>query len=308
MHNHFFGYVLIVILLCSVSASAEIITLKNGDSIHAVVKDETDSQLTVEHQSLGTLSILLEQIVSINHKQEDLPEDKVTATPTVDKGMFNTGWLKDWERHLEIGLHGSAGVSQDETLRIGSGFQYEDDKDRWHVNTIYYLDRAEHATTENKFNTILIKDWLLKDSKWFYFSYSGFDWDKFKDWDYRFSQYGGKGYQFFKSEKWELLGRLGLGVKHIIGDEVSDETTMEAPLGFAITRNMKDKHTIKFSNIFFPSLTNVGEHRNVSDFNWNIKFDYYRGFGLKVGLRNEYDSTEMSKNDLDYYTSITWDF
>ncbi len=70
MHNHFFGYVLIVILLCSVSASAEIITLKNGDSIHAVVKDETDSQLTVEHQSLGTLSILLEQIVSINHKQE----------------------------------------------------------------------------------------------------------------------------------------------------------------------------------------------------------------------------------------------
>jgi putative salt-induced outer membrane protein YdiY len=308
MHNHFFGYVLIVILLCSVSASAEIITLKNGDSIHAVVKDETDSQLTVEHQSLGTLSILLEQIVSINHKQEDLPEDKVTATPTVDKGMFNTGLLTDWEHNIEIGLDGSAGVSQDETLRLGLEFQYEDDKDRWHFNTIYDLDRSEHETSENKAYTTLTKDWLLKDSKWFYFSYSGFDWDKFRDWDYRISQYGGIGYQLIKDEKWDVLGRLGLGVKHIIGDEVSDETTMEAPLGFAITRNMKDKHTIKFSNIFFPSLTNVGEHRNVSDFNWNIKFDYYRGFGLKVGLRNEYDSTEMSKNDLDYYTSITWDF
>ncbi len=75
MHNHLFGYISVFILLCSVSTSAEIITLKNGDSIHAVVKDETDSQLTVEHQSLGTLSILREQIVSINHNQEVLPED-----------------------------------------------------------------------------------------------------------------------------------------------------------------------------------------------------------------------------------------
>jgi len=308
MHNHLFGYIPVFILLCSVTASAEIITLKNGDTIHVVVKDETNSQLTVEHKSLGTLSILREQIVSINHKQEDLPEDKVTATHTADKGMFNTGWLKDWERHLEIGLNGSAGVTQDETLRIGLGLQYEDDKDRWHVNTIYNLDRAEHETTENKMYTSLTKDWLLKDSKWFYFSFSGFDWDKFKDWDYRLSTYGGKGYQFIKNEKWELLGRLGLGAKQEFGTEISSETTIEAPLGFTIKRNIKDKRSITCTNLFFPILTNVGEYRNVSTLNWNIKFDYYRGFGLKIGIRNEYDTTETSRNDLDYHASITWDF
>ena len=48
MHNHLFGYIPVFILLCSVSASAEIITLKNGDSIHAVVKDETNSLLTTK--------------------------------------------------------------------------------------------------------------------------------------------------------------------------------------------------------------------------------------------------------------------
>jgi putative salt-induced outer membrane protein YdiY len=308
MRNHLFGYVPIVILLCSVSASAEIITLKNGDSIHAVVKDETDSQLTVEHQSLGTLSILREQIVSINHKQEDLAEDKVTAIPTADRGMFNTGLLTGWERNIEMGLDGSAGVSQSETLRLGLEFKYEDDKDRWRSNTIYYIDRSEGETTEQKTHTDLTKDWLLKDSKWFYFIHSGFDWDRFKDWDYRIRQYGGKGYQFIKSEKWGVRGRLGLGARHIIGTEISNETTVEGLLGFTIQRNIKDKHTMECRNTFYPSLTNVGEHRNVTDVNWNIKFDYFRGFGLKVGAYNEYDSTETSKNDLDYYASITWDF
>ncbi len=308
MHNHLFGYVFFFILLCSVSASAEIITLKNGDSIHAVVKDETDSQLTVEHQSLGTLSILREQIVSINHKQEDLPEDKVTATPTADKGMFNTGLLTDWERNIEMGLDGSAGVSQSETLRLALGLKYEDDNDRWNVRSIYYLDRSEHETSENKTTTDLTKDWLIKDSKLFYYVHSGLDWDQFKDWDYRIRQYGGPGYQFIRNEKWELRGRVGLGGKHVMGTEISDETTVEALLGFFIKRKIRDRHTIEFTNTFFPSLTNVGEHRDVTDFNWNIKFDYYRGFGLKVGLHNEYDSTETSKNDLDYYASITWDF
>ncbi len=62
MHNYLSGYVFFFILFCSVTVSAETITLKNGDSINIVVKDETDSQLTVEHQFLGTFIILREHI------------------------------------------------------------------------------------------------------------------------------------------------------------------------------------------------------------------------------------------------------
>ena len=101
---------------------------------------------------------------------------------------------------------------------------------------------------------------------------------------------------------------MGLGVKHVIGDDTNDETTREGVLGLEVTRNIKNKHSVECSNTLFPSLTNTGEYRNVSDFNWYISFDYVRGFGLKVGLRNEYDSTLTSKNDADYYVSITWDF
>jgi putative salt-induced outer membrane protein YdiY len=310
MLNHFFRYVPIVILLCSVSASAEIITLKNGDSIHVVVKDETNSQLTVEHQSLGTLSILREQIVSINHKLEILPEDMETATTTADKGMFGTGLLKDWERSLGISLVGSDGTSENYTSRSSLNFKYEDDKSRWESVSIYILSSDENETSENKAYTTLTKDWLLLDSKYFYFSYTNFHWDEFKDYDYRVTQFGGTGYQFIKNEKWEALCRLGLGVKRTIGDELNNDTTVEGLLGFEITRDIKNKHTIEGTNIFFPSLTDKDEYRNVSTLNWNIKFDYLSGLGLKIGLRNEYDSTQRNipKYDFDYYVSLTWDF
>lgn len=306
MRNYLSGYVFFFILFCSVTSSAEIIKLKNGDSLHISVIYKSDSHLTVRHASLGRLYILREEIASIHQELEDLPVDK--STLTADKGMFHTGLLKGWERRLEIGLDGSAGSSQNETFRSTINLKYADDKSRWHSETLYYMSADDNETSDNKAYTNLMKDWLIKDSKWFYFSFSGIDWDEFKDWDYRVRQFAGPGYQLIKNEKWDVIGRLGLGVKHVMGDDINNETTMEALIGIAVTRNIKDRHRIECSNTLFPSLTDKGEYRNVSNLNWYIKFDYVRGFGLKAGLRNEYDSTLTSKNDADYYVSLTWDF
>ena len=307
MHNHFFRYIPIVILLYSISASAEIITLKNGDSIHAVVKDESDSQLTVAHESLGTISILREQIVSISHKQENLPEDKVAATSTTDKGMFGTGLLKDWHRELGISLVGSSGSSENFTFRSSLNFNYEDDKSRWDSKTAYLLSSDENETSENKAYTTLTRDWLVLDAKYFYFSNTNLYWDEFKDYDYRITQFGGTGYHFFKNEKWDVIGRLGLGVKQTVGGELGEETVIEGLVGFEIKREIKDKNSIEFANIYFPSLTDTDDFRNLSTFNWHRKLGYISGLGLKIGLRNEYDSTQDKKYDFDYFVSLTWD-
>jgi putative salt-induced outer membrane protein YdiY len=307
MHNYLSGYVFFFILFCSVTTSAEIIKLKNGDSINIVVKDETDSQLTVEHQSLGKLIILREQIISIHHEREELPVEDIVTFPTADRGMFYTGLLKGWERRFEFGLDGSAGNSQNETLRSTLNLKYEDDDTRSHFEMLYYVSRDDKESSENKAYANFMKDWLIKDSKWFVFSNSGIDWDQFKDWDYRLRQYAGPGYQFIKTEKLNVRGRMGLGAKKIFGDR-SDETTIELPLGFEVATNINENHKIECSNMLYPSLSNKGEYRNVSNLNWYIKFNYYSSFGLKVGLFNEYDTLLSSKNDTDYYVSIIWDF
>ena len=200
MHNHFFRYVPLVILLYSVSASAEIIKLKNGDSIHAVVKDESDSQLTIEHQSLGVLSILRDQIVSIN-KQEELPEDEIVDTPKTDKGMLGTGLLKDWERRIGVSLVGSSGTSENYTFRSSLNLKYEDDKSRWNSTSYYLLSSDENETSDNKAYINLTRDWLLLESNFFYFAYTNLYWDEFKDWDYRVRQAAGPAYQIIKNEK-----------------------------------------------------------------------------------------------------------
>ncbi len=308
MLNYLSTYVAIALFLCTVSASAEIITLKNGDSIHAVVKDKTDSQLTVEHESLGTLSIIREQVVSINHEQEHLPEDDVTANSAADKGILGKGLLKDWQRKFGMSIVGSSGTSENYTFRTSLNLKYEDDKSRWDSTSVYLLSSDENETSEQKAYTTLTRDWLLSESKFFYFSSTNFYWDEFKDYDYRITQFGGTGYQFVKNKRWDANGRLGLGVKYTVGDELSDETTAEGLVGFKISRVIKDKHSIEGSNIFYPSLSESDEYRNVSNFNWNIKLDYISGLGLKVGLRNEYDTTQEKKYDFDYYISITWDF
>ncbi len=305
---HFFIYVPIIILLCSASTAAEIITLKNGDSINAVIKEETDSQLTVEHESLGTLLIMREQIVSINHEYENLLQDKEAVTSIVDKGMLGTGLLKDWERRLGFSIVGSSGTSENYTFRSSLNLKYEDNEDRWNSTSVYLLSRDENETSENKAYTTLTRDWLISKSKYFYFSSTNLYWDEFKDYDYRVTQFGGTGYQFIKNKKWDALGRLGLGVKQTVGDELSNETTVEGLVGFKLLRVIKNKHSVEGSNIFYPSLSDKDEYRNVSTFNWNIKLDYISGLGLKVGLRNEYDTTQEKKYDLDYYVSITWDF
>ncbi len=308
MPNYLSICVTIALFSCTVSASAEIITLKNGDSIHAVVKDETESQLTVEHESLGTLLIIREHVVSINHEQEHLPEDDVAANSDADKGILGKGLLKDWQRKFGMSIVGSSGTSENYTFRTSLNLKYEDDKDRWNSTSVYLLSSDENETSEQKAYTTLTRDWLLSESKFFYFSSTNFYWDEFKDYDYRITQFGGTGYQFVKNKRWDANGRLGLGVKHTVGDELSDETTLEGLVGFKISRVIKNKHSIEGSNIYYPSLSESDEYRNVSTLNWNIKLDYISGLGLKVGLRNEYDTTQDKKYDFDYYISITWDF
>ncbi len=114
-------------------------------------------------------------MISIDHELEDLPLDDKATVHTEDRGMLNTGLLKKWERRIEIGLDGSAGNSQNETFRSTLNLKYEDNDSRIHSETLYYVSKDDKETSENKASSNLTKDWLIKDSKWFFFSFSSLD-------------------------------------------------------------------------------------------------------------------------------------
>ena len=66
-----------------------------------------------------------------------------------------------------------------------------------------------------------------------YILHAGFDWDKFKDWDYRGRISTGPEYQFVKSKKLELAGRLGVsGIYEVI--EPENDLNLEGYLGLTL--------------------------------------------------------------------------
>lgn len=288
----------------------EVIQLNNGDTLDVIIKNQNNDSLIVEHSALGEITIKKAKIANLQSidlqvvaKADEEPAEIKEAV--VDEGLFATGFLVDWKRAVDVGLNGASGSSNNANFRAGLSFNFEDDEDRWDFSSVYIFKQDENETTDNVFKTDLVKDWFVKDSARFYFAHTGFDWDQFKDWDYRIRLGGGQGYHFIRSKKYEMDSRVGLNTVYEIR-EPDNKFNLEALLGFHAKWNLSDDHSVTFDNFLYPTLTNIGEYRNVTIFEWTHKLNYYKGLAIKLGFNNEYDSKETEKNDLKYYANIAW--
>ena len=304
MYSSLFRYLVFILLFfVSSSISAEIITLQNGDTLHAIVKKKTDTQFYIEHVNLGTFTIQREDIASVNYEEKAVPGEKATITPYVDKGLFYSGFFRNWKRSLEVGLNGASGVSDNSKFRTLYEMRYEDYKRRWHYSMFFLLTEENKETEENRLTANLNRDWLFPNTKWFYYSKIGYDWDRFKDWDYRIRTSGGPGYEFVNNEKLKILSRFGPSTYHTVGDE-NNTTVIEADFGVEMMWKIRDKHTLGLINDFYPSISNKGNYRNVTNLDWKMDLNFHRDLSVKFGVYNELDSTEKERYDFKYNISL----
>ena len=299
------------------SVYSDVIELTNGDVLNAVISHKNDDTVTIDHPSLGSLTISNSRIAAIkvsppNQTLEESTENLATAPETetgivvTDAGLFGTGFLKDWDRNVSLGLNGASGSSNNAGFRGEFKTSYEDDEKRWNYDMYYLFSSTDHETSENRFTANLTRDWFIKDSSWFYFTTGGYDWDQFKDWDHRLRLGGGPGYQYIKTETVELASRQGLNLNYSIFPDGNNELKLEALLGIDWVWQISEKQSIAFHNTVYPALTDLGEYRNVTDFEWKHSLGYYNGLAVKIGFHNEYDSSETDKNNLKYYGSLVW--
>ena len=301
----------------SLPVYSDVIELTNGDVLNAVITQKNDDSVTIEHPSLGSLTISNSRISAIKVSPPDQTQEEstenLTAAPdsekgivVTDSGLFGTGFLKDWNRNASLGLNGASGPSNNAGFRGEFKADYEDDEKRWKYNMYYIFASDNHETSENRFTANLLRDWFIKDSNWFYFVNGGYDWDQFKDWEHRLRLGSGPGYQYIKTETVELASRQGLNLNYSIFPDGNNELILEALLGIDWVWQISEKQSIAFHNTAYPALTDLGEYRNVTDFEWKHNLDYYDGLAVKIGFHNEYDSTETNKNDLKYFGSLVW--
>lgn len=312
---------LIAATVCT-PAPAETIQLKGGDVINAAITAKDDKSVTIEHPSLGEMKISRDAIEAIYADADamtaalaknDAAEKAAAleAERAADDGMFGTGLFKGWNRQLEFGLNGAEGNSQNLNFRAAFKTDYEDDEDRWLYNMLYRAASSNGATTEKNFNAELFKDWLLPEEDYFYFANGRYDWDDFQDWDSRWSGFGGIGYQFLDDDKWNVRGRAGIGGNQEMGGTLGDEFTTEALLGVEVDYQIKDGHSVAFTNYLYPSLEDAANFRNNTTLDYIITIDRDKGMALKLGMANEHDSSTPStakKNDFTYYASLIWQF
>ncbi len=301
----------------SQSVYCDVIELTNGDVLNAVITQKDENTVTIDHPSLGSLTISNTRIAAIKASPLDQTSEAtatdLTAAPdgkkgivVEDSGLFGSGFLANWERNLSLGLNGASGSSNNAGFRGEFKADYEDDEKRWNYDMYYLFASRDHETSENRFTANLTRDWFIEDSNWFYFATGGYDWDQFRDWDHRIRFGGGPGYQYIKTKTVELASRQGLNLNYSIFPDDNDELKLEALLGLDWTWNISEKQSIELHNTFYPALTDPGEYRNVTDFEWKHNLSYYSGLAVKLGFHNEYDSSETDKNNLKYYGSIVW--
>jgi putative salt-induced outer membrane protein YdiY len=214
-----------------------------------------------------------------------------------------------WKSEVEIGINGSTGNSESVSIHLGYSGSYKDENHGWKWATAYDKARNNGSISRKQFFADLLKDWYWNSSPWFAFTQGRYDWDEFKDWDYRLSASTGVGYEFVKNDAWYVVGRFGLGGNKTYGDE--DEVfTREATLELDSAWKISERESVDFKTTFYPSLDERGEYRNISSFNWKMSMFEQRGkLAMKIGLINDYDSqpeADTEHSDFKYHLSLVW--
>lgn len=270
---------------------------------------------------------IAEENVKVATQQVEVAEDnlKLAKGEKVGNGFMGTGWFKDWGSSIELGFRGSSGSSVNANFRTAFSTRYEDADHRWNFNTFYLLASEDNVSSQNRVNSLLVKDWFFADTKWFAFASGMYDWDEFKDFNHRLQLSVGPGYQFIKTADWEFSGRIGgTGIFEfgktqydengdpqidLAGGEVEkDVIGFEAMVGADLTWHISTKQHFTLSSYIYPSLTDLGQFRNLTIVSWTHDIDWFEGLAVKFGIRNEYDTSESIENDFNYNFSLLWGF
>lgn len=219
-------------------------------------------------------------------------------------------WLQGWDGGVELGLTGSEGNASRLSFRTGVNGQRVTERFDTRLLANYVYAAEDGDKTDHRFRGEARNDWLFNDSKWRVFAQAAVDVDEFKDWEWRLQVFAGVGYEFIKTEKTELIGRVGVGISREFGGDEKD-IIPEALLGLDFMRQITERQKFTFTGELYPSLSDGGEFRALVRAAYEILVDPEVNMTLKLGVEDRYDSDPGAgtrENDLDYFIMLVWSF
>lgn len=308
--------------LAATAARAEVIVLTTGETIKAPIASQNDEQVIVQHPILGQLTVPRAGIASIapDPAPAEVGEPAQAAvvvppTPPAEPAEPEAapppaGFFDGWSSKLEIGFTFNDGNTENADLLVSFVSVKETETDRWKADTSYFLAFDSGDRTDNKFTAGLLKDWLIPDSKWFYWAKARYDYDEFKSWNQRVAASAGLGYHLIQEDDMTLDLRAGLGAAREFGSN-DKNVKLEAPLGFDWDWKLTEQQSVGVEGWAYPDLTDLPEARYTLDVFWQVKLDFQKGLAFKLGLFDEYE-TQVDPgdehNDIRIYGSLVYEF
>lgn len=279
-------------------AVTDTIELNSGDKITGVIVSRDENGVVMDHPVLGRITIPNADIAV------ETPE---AETP----GLFGTAFLRGATRTVGFGLSGATGNTENLGLSATLRIAKETEHRRGNFASAYLFGTESGNTTQNQFFARYTHDFLLPESKFFLFANARFDYDTKRDWTERIAAGAGAGYQFYKDDRFDALGRLGFGFSKNFGsilgtDDVLAEMSVGVEFGWIIIEGM----SLNLSNFYIPDLGDISEFRNITSLGSRIDLGLVRGLSFTIGMENEYISNSPAptkKNDFRYIANLAYD-
>lgn len=301
------------------SAQAETVELKSGEKLEGSIILETEDTVVLEHAVLGRIEI---------------PKSEIKPPDGVKPGVFGTTFLEGWTKSLSAGWSGSSGKSKD--MNINASLLLNRQTERFRMNYVarYFLASSEGDTTDNQFDTRYMHDFLIPDQNFFPFLSPFYRYDAEQDWNHRLGLDGGMGYEFLKTDTWNVIGRAGTGVAQTLTDnrgkmcvpqdpndpnsillceKIGDDpvrTEWNGLLALQLAWTMMEGMDLSWNTSYQPDFVDLPNFRLESRAEWKISVGYIEGLAFKLGGVYIYDAheTDKTRNDRRYYANLVYDF
>jgi putative salt-induced outer membrane protein YdiY len=272
-----------------------------GSSVLVVVAAAglTSSALALDLAN-ATLSLLPQE------EAQPAAEEAPPGPPSEAETPFSKGWSGG----IELGLNGATGNTEMLNFRGSAGARRTTDRYDTMGDITYTYSTDDGDESANRLEANARNDWLIPDSKWLFFADAKYEYDEFTDYDSRLSGHVGAGYRFIKTEKDDLLGRVGVGAYKEWGGS-DDDLTPEGVLGADYTHIFSELSSFTATVDFYPQLDEIGPYRFVGRAAYQVILDQETNLIFKIGAEDRYDSTPgdgFKRNDFTYFAMLGWKF
>ena len=271
------------------------IELIGGDVIHGFITESTDEQITLRHEDMGLMTIPRSQIAAIN-------------PPT--KAELEAAKKRQWRSRFKLAATGTYGNTDNQSLNVGVSTERETEEEKTLFRLDYYYGAEDGDKNESRLSALARNDWLIPDSKWFYFIDGTYDYDEFQSWDHRLAGHLGVGYEWIEEDDLDVNLRAGLGASKEWGSD-DDDIKPEGLLGIDLSWKVNETQDLTASMTYFPDLAEFSEFRTVTRVDWTMLLDSERNMSLTAGLLHEYESEVdpgFEHYDLKIFFGLTFDF